>query len=358
MAIFELMKNNNQDRQGDYPDPEDPGDGVPEADLWFLPGPDTEDEADAFAPPLPRAPRQGLVDLAAWRAAEAALAQPLAALSRDLGRLIERAESLGPQAGMRLAQAEAAALSWGSGARISADRIALWSGLRIGASGADGEALIRIAWAARRLAAPRPVGEGQGRAIAAHLGLRPGDPSDLVEEFAAALPEPGALGPVATGCLAGHLWRALDERAAQQRDIEAAVLGARLAIGFDSAALGFLPLARTGMGALRAGGTPEQRLSAWISGARDAVRTGLMALADLQAWRSRAAAGTAGLSGRTPRLLIEALARHVMVAVPQLVAETGASRPAVERNLAILEQRGLVREVTGQGRYRVWAAKG
>lgn len=104
------------------------------------------------------------------------------------------------------------------------------------------------------------------------------------------------------------------------------MLGARLALGFELAALGFLPLARTGIGALRTGGTAEQRLSAWIAGAHDAVRSALMALAGLRAWRARAEAGIADLSGRTPRLLIDALARQVMVALPQLVAETGASR--------------------------------
>jgi len=35
---------------------------------------------------------------------------------------------------------------------------------------------------------------------------------------------------------------------------------------------------------------------------------------------------------------------------------TGASRAAVQRNLACLEALGLVKEVTGQGRYRVWRA--
>lgn len=38
-------------------------------------------------------------------------------------------------------------------------------------------------------------------------------------------------------------------------------------------------------------------------------------------------------------------------------AETGASRAAVQRNLDLLVQRGLIREITGQGRYRVWAAR-
>ena len=39
-------------------------------------------------------------------------------------------------------------------------------------------------------------------------------------------------------------------------------------------------------------------------------------------------------------------------------AETGASRAAVQRNLDVLTARGLAREVTGQGRFRVWAATG
>ena len=355
------MKKSRLYRPHQNADPEagEPGpyDAAPaEQDLWFLPGPEGDDDADPFAPPLPRAPRAPLFDIAAWRAAEAALAQPLADLSRDLGRLIERAEGFGPGANAHLAQAEAAALSWAAGDRISGDRIALWLARRIGATGADGAALIRTAWAARRLAAPQPP--GQGRQIAAHLGFKSDEPSALAEDFAAALPQPGALGPIATGCLACHLWRALDERPEHQRDIEAVVLGARLSIGPEPAALGFLPVMRTGMGALRAGGSPEQRLSAWIAGAQGAVLSALLTLDRLRRWRARAEAQTADLSGRTPRLLIDALLRHVMVAVPQLVTETAASRPALERNLAILQQRGLVREVTGQGRYKVWAVRG
>jgi Fic family protein len=45
-----------------------------------------------------------------------------------------------------------------------------------------------------------------------------------------------------------------------------------------------------------------------------------------------------------------------MLAAAQAEAETGASRAAVQRNLDVLVARGLVREVTGQGRFRVWAA--
>jgi Fe2+ or Zn2+ uptake regulation protein len=45
-----------------------------------------------------------------------------------------------------------------------------------------------------------------------------------------------------------------------------------------------------------------------------------------------------------------------MLAAPQAEVETGTSRAAVQRNLDVLVARGLVREVTGQGRFRVWAA--
>jgi hypothetical protein len=37
-------------------------------------------------------------------------------------------------------------------------------------------------------------------------------------------------------------------------------------------------------------------------------------------------------------------------------ALTGASRAAVQRNLKWKEDRGLIREVTGQGRFRMWRA--
>ncbi|MFN3846578.1 MAG: hypothetical protein ACK4RZ_12285 [Paracoccaceae bacterium] len=33
---------------------------------------------------------------------------------------------------------------------------------------------------------------------------------------------------------------------------------------------------------------------------------------------------------------------------------TGASRAVIQRNLACMEVRGLIREVTGQGRFRMW----
>lgn len=82
-----------------------------------------------------------------------------------------------------------------------------------------------------------------------------------------------------------------------------------------------------------------------------------MALERLTAWRDRAEAETADLQGRTPARLIAALVAHPMLRAAQAEAETGASRAAVQRNLDLLTARGLLREVTGQGRFRVWAAR-
>lgn len=78
-----------------------------------------------------------------------------------------------------------------------------------------------------------------------------------------------------------------------------------------------------------------------------------MSLERLAAWRARAEAETDDLSGRTPALLIAALSARPMLGAVEAEAETGASRAAVQRNLDTLQSRGLVREVTGRGRFRV-----
>lgn len=319
--------------------------GPDEADLWFLPGP--SDEAERL--PWVEAPRSRLVDIAAWRAAEAALVQELCELAGNTGRLVERAAAMGQGAVARLAHAEAEAIGWWAGHRIGGDRIALFLSWRVGATGEAAAGLIRLGWAARRLMA---AGSGDR---AGQLGLT-GAARDLAIDVDAALPGPGELGPVAVGCLAFHLWRMLDERPEEGRGIEAAVLGARLGVGGEGG-LGFLPLCLAGAGGLMAAGDPERRLRAWVAGANNSVLAALMLLDRLRRWRARAVAATADLQGRTPGRLIEALLAQPMISVPELVRETGVSRPAVGRNLAILAERGLVREVTGQGRFRVWAAR-
>ena len=129
-----------------------PYDGTEAADLWFLP---EEPEAGL---PLPSAPGGSLVRAEDWRAAEAGLAGDLAELAFDIGRLVERVRGQGEGVAQRLALEEAAAVSWWTGDRIGADRLALWLSYRIGAAAEGGEGLIRTAWAARRLMAGASAG--------------------------------------------------------------------------------------------------------------------------------------------------------------------------------------------------------
>jgi hypothetical protein len=342
--------------ESDRVSPYDP-DAEP-ADLWFLP--DAEEEEGHLLPGGLQAVPRALIDAPTWRAAEGALAADLADLAFDVGRLAERVSMVGPGAVQRLAQAEAASLSWWTGDRISTDRLALWLSYRIGAAEEDGGGLIRTAWAARRLTA-----KGQGADLAALLAGSLGEEGRhddaLITDAVVALEALADLSPITRGCALNQLWRSLDERPDHLRGLEAAVLGARLAAGQaggrgGSGSLPFLPLTLTGFTALTATGAPDRRLSGWIAGAHRAVLSALMTLERVATWQARAEAETTDLSGRTPARLIAALAAHPMLAAPQAEAETGASRAAVQRNLDVLVARGLVREVTGQGRFRVWAA--
>lgn len=53
---------------------------------------------------------------------------------------------------------------------------------------------------------------------------------------------------------------------------------------------------------------------------------------------------------------VNLLAAWPIVSALMAEAETGASRAAVQRNPEMRVARRLIREVTGQGRYRVWTA--
>ena len=64
----------------------------------------------------------------------------------------------------------------------------------------------------------------------------------------------------------------------------------------------------------------------------------------------------APLSGKTPPALRAVLTEWPVVSAPIAETLTGASRAAVQRNLAWMEAQGLIREVTEQVRFRMWRA--
>jgi len=329
-------------------------------DLWFLPGP-VEDDLPPGAPPLPMAPRKALFDLAQWTAAQAALSVELARLALVFGELDARLRLAPNGARHALALREAADLSWWTGDRLSLDRLSLWTALRIGSTDDTEQALARAGWAVRRLGGGAFPTDG----LAAFLDR----PTDTRSE-AAQGPEAGALAnladlladaddlhPVTQAALLFHAWRMLG--APQSRETEAAVLAARQAARMSrrpgQGAL-FLPLALTGGSALRAAADPAKGLAVWLAGAEQATLAALLHLDRIEAWHARALSATADMSGRTPGLLVTAVLTWPMITAPLAERETGASRAAVQRNLDLLTDRGLLREITGQGRYRIWSA--
>ena len=87
-----------------------------------------------------------------------------------------------------------------------------------------------------------------------------------------------------------------------------------------------------------------------------ACLTAMRHLDDIETWSARAEAEMTPLSGKTPPALRAVLTEWPLVSAPMAEALTGASRAAVQRNLAWMEARDLIRELTGQGRFRMWRA--
>ena len=347
---------------------------VEEADLWFLPGPDEENEdVPPGIAPLPRANQRLLVDLADWTAAEAAFAKPLAQLAMRLGALDERLRRAPKGWCHRLALIEASALSWLGTERISIERLSLWQALRLGGVQNDNQALARAGWAARRLScgsilritSADDISDFLGRWDVAtgrqspELGCVYGDEmlSDQLTNWCEAMQRARGLHPICRAAFGLHLWAVvgLSDRTLGA-DIEAAVLAARLAVTDLPGEARFLPLVGGGVLGLAKGGSPEQRLQKFIKNAESATLAALRHLEALERWQARAEDALAHKSGQTPKQLITILASWPMVSAPMAEAEIGASRAAVQRNLNELTQMGLIREVTGQGRYRSWTA--
>ncbi|MGY6547649.1 MAG: hypothetical protein ACXIU7_01375 [Roseinatronobacter sp.] len=347
----------------DFDDPfteDDAPTDTPEDELWFLPGP--FDDAPDDLPPGPRAGISEAAALGDWAQAEARNAARLARVAARLGALDERLMR-GPDGWRhRLALIEAADLSWLNGDRIGPDRVALWIALRLSGVQADTAALARVGWAMRRLTG----GTGPEPDLAAFLDRRDPDTQtqsaerlgDRASGWSAAMADAQALHPISRACMGFHLW-GLAGLSQQGDRMEAAIAAARIAASEGKGAI-FAPLAmgsaHAGTGSLRPGGPPHLRLERWLAGMEAAILAAMRHLDDIDAWSSRAEAAMRALSGRTPPALRLVLTEWPLVSAPMAETMTGASRAAVQRNLAWMEAQGLIREVTGQGRFRMWRA--
>ena len=327
-----------------------------EDDLWFLPGPMEEEPGDL--PPGPRAELRETALLDEWHRAEAGNAARLARVAGRIGALDDRLRR-GPEGWRhRLARIEAADLSWFVGDRISPDRLALWMSMRLSGVQDDTAALARVGWAVRRLTG----GPGPEQDLPAFLDRR--DPENLADEaepfadraggWLELMAQASYLHPITRACMGFHLW-SLAGLGQHGDQMEAAVTAGRMAASEGKGAI-FAPLAMGGSGGLRAGGPPAKRLARWLDGMDSATLTALRHLDDAEAWSVQAEVVMAPLSGRTAHALRVAFTEWLLVSAPMAVAMTGASRAAVQRILAWMQAKGLIREVTGQGRFRIWRA--
>ena len=325
-----------------------------EDDLWFLPGP-LEEEPDDL-PPGPRAEPPDTAVVHDWAKAEGLHAVRLARVAGRLGALDDRLLR-GPEGWRhRLALIEAADLSWFAGDRVSSDRLALWISMRLSGAQDDPNALARVGWAVRRLTG----GPGPKADLAAFLDRR--DPENIegsaerFEERAGGwldvMAAAAELHPITRACMGFHLWN-LAGLGQHGDQMEAAVTASRIAASDGSGAI-FAPLAMGGAGGLRVSGPPVDRLARWLEGMAKSCLTAMRYLDDIESWFVRAETEMSPLSGKTPPALLATLTEWPLVSAPMAEAITGASRTAVQRNLAWMEARGLIREVTRQGRYRMW----
>lgn len=342
-------------------------DPLGEEDLWFMPAAPDED-ASPVDVPWPMAPRAQAPRTTDWSGAEAANAAALARCAMTLGALDERLRHGPPGWRRRLVCMEVADLSWHLGDRVAVDRLALFLVLRLASVGEDAQAMARAAWAVRRLERDSPVDLAD---LSGFLGRETvgtaGDPDLMTRpmgtEFEALAADwrkdvDGAhvLHPLTLAALAWTGWRRAG-LSGDEAQIEGAVLASRIGgQGLRRGGIGFVPLALGGTNALRAGGATDASLHAWYDGIENAALRGLMECDRMQDWQTRAALATTDLSGRTPDRLIAALTQWPLVSAPMLEHETGASRAAVQRNMLRFEDLGLVREVTGQTRFRFWQA--
>lgn len=352
-----------------------------DADLWFLPGP-MEDEPDYLPPgPAPEPKESDVVD--AWRAAEAGQAAQLARVAARLGILDERLRR-GPAGWrQRLALIEAADLSWLTQDRIGLDRLSLYMALRVSTVTDDAQALYRIGWTVRRLTGgPAPLARRSGvgeletfldRRARLGQGERLDEakaPSRMVEMaereafddraagWLAMMDQAEDLHPVARACMGFHLWH-VAELSPVDDPLEAAVTAARVAIA-DLAPSGsapgaiFAPIAMGGGGGFRVSGDPPTRLARWLNAMESATFAALRRLEEIEAWAAAAEQTMVPLSGKTPPMLRHLFTSWPLVSVQMAEKLTGAHRATVQRNIDWMEERGLIREVTGQGRYRMW----
>ena len=312
-----------------------------EKDLWFLPD---ETTSDVYQAPLPSVDRRDLLDPDYWFQMERDQSRLLANAAASVARL-DQVAAVAPDLIGRAALTAASDLSWATGARVAEDRLALYDLMHVGGAGDHAARLASAHWVYRRLGGPAPqlepnsINEFLGRHLLSEPGLadRPVGPD--FEAEVAAIEELFAhdLHPLTRAHLLFRAWTLME----LGTQLEGATLIARLT---GDRVIPFVPLDRALSGN-------------WYQGIADASETLRARLQKVVDWSANAAEVTSDLSGKTPPALINVLRANPAVSAEGAAKLTGASTAGIRRNFGIFEERRLVQEITGQGRFRVWRAR-
>lgn len=322
---------------------------------------------DLAATPLPRADRRSLIDPAAWQAAEATFATLLADAAMAVGRLDAMLTGLDDNGRhgviRRLALIEVEAMLWAQGTPLRREEIG--RDLMEARADADLQAMRLARWALRRL-------EGQGAlddprsflglhrtdnlALAEALALRPsGDDFDAAaDEFQQGMASLAVLHPLSRGPVARMLWR-LSDLSPSDDLVEAAIWNAR-AMAARCEALLFVPLGRHGRMVWNDGGDPASRMERHLRAVTDGATEARAHLLRVAEWAAEAHRRTASIKGNNATRIIAALAAQPLMSTAMVEQSADISRDTAERLLARMLTMGLVRELTGSRRFRLWTA--
>lgn len=317
---------------------------------------------------IPR-PAPDLAQPALWLAAQAQLATELAAAAMAVGRLDGLLASSGDDmagAIRRMAMIEVEEMMWAQGTPLPRDEIG--RDLMAARAGTDLDAMAQARWAIRRL-----EGRGDPADLRGFLGLhrlsdpdpdlpaplsRPGgaDFDAAAEGLLQAAAQYGDLHPLARAPALRLLWRRAD---LSPPDLlaESAVWTARhMAVACE--ALPFLPLGRLGRGVWIESGDAARRLARHLEAVRrgaDAARAQMQRLTE---WAGNARRATAPVKGHNLSRVIPVLVAHPLVSAAMVEEGAGISRITAERLLTKMQTMGLIREVTGARRFRLWTTAG
>jgi hypothetical protein len=178
---------------------------------------------------------------------------------------------------------------------------------------------------------------------------------DALEDWCKALSGLEDVHPLTRAAAGFHLWRGFGLNA-PERLCEPLVMGARLAGEIGQGGLLAVPIAaHSGQG----GDDPSAvgRLKRWCSTTREACLRAQRQLDDLEAWRERAGDATRDLNGRSPALLLRLFEARPVVSANDCASALERTPAQTRMLLRTFEDRDLIREVTGQKRFRFWRAR-